>query len=123
MEETIHRCDMPVKRRGTAEPGSHGIVIENYDKPFDYCVEGRNYEIDLCEEHKDEARKLFEALIAASREISPGGKAVRTALAGQSGKFKQKDVRAWLKGQGLDVADSGRLPNDLIDRYRKAHSL
>lgn len=124
MEETIHRCDMPARRRGSAEPVKHGVVIDDYDKPFEYSVEGEAYEIDLCDEHKEEARAQFATLISASRSVpSTNGKvAVRSALRGKSGTFTTKDVREWLKGQGLSVAESGRLPNDLIERYKQAHS-
>lgn len=50
------------------------------------------------------------------RRAAHGGKkngAVRT--------FATRDVRAWLRAQGRDVAESGRLPNELIEEYRREH--
>lgn len=116
MEETIHRCDMPVKRRGTTETTRHGVVIEDYQGPFEFGVEGKSYEVDLCEEDTQVARDTFTLLISVATEVSPSGQAVRRALKGKQGRFTHKQMRKYLQEQGLEVADSGRLSNDLIDR-------
>jgi hypothetical protein len=122
MQETIWRCGMPVKKRGGGtEP--HGEIIEDYE-PFTFALEGSSYSADLCEAHKQEVRDCLIPVISISDKTpSRASQAVRGALKGRKGSFTTKDVRRWLRDQGVEVPDSGRLPNEHIDRYRSAHSL
>jgi len=39
---------------------------------------------------------------------------------GTDGTFTTKDVREWARSRGYDVAPTGRLPDSLIDEYRRA---
>lgn len=121
MQEIIRRCDLPVKRGRETAP--HGEVVSD-DLPTSFALEGVAYESDLCDEHKQELRDCLAKFIAASTEVrsSSGGSGVRRALKGKKGGFTTKDVRQWMQEQGRDVAPSGRLPNEVIEEYRAAHS-
>jgi len=120
MQEIIRRCDVPVKRGRETVP--HGEVVPD-DLPTPFALEGVAYEGDFCEDHRTELRESLAKFIAVSTEVPRGsGSAVRRALKGKQGGFTQKDVRKWLLDQGRDVAPSGRLPNEVIEEYRAAHS-
>lgn len=76
---------------------------------------------------RDSAARAGAALAAASRApSSTHASAVsspRRATSASSGPTYQVDpsqVRAWAREHGIDVADRGRLPADLVSRYQAA---
>ena len=73
-----------------------------------FSLDGRDYEIDLCEKHSqkfDEAVKRFadKARKVSSRMSRPKR---RTAAHRQ----RSADIRAWAKRSGIDVSDRGGMP-------------
>jgi hypothetical protein len=32
-----------------------------------------------------------------------------------------KHIREWLRGEGVEISDRGRIPTDLMNRYNAAH--
>ena len=84
-----------------------------------FSLDGRDYEIDLCEKHSqkfDEAVKRFadKARKVSSRMSRPKR---RTAAHRQ----RSADIRAWAKRSGIDVSDSGRIPAQVITKYDASH--
>jgi hypothetical protein len=120
MQEIIRRCDMPVKRGRETVP--HGEVVSG-DLSTQFALEGTAYEADLCDQHRQELRDCLAPFISVSTaRPSRAGQEVRRSLKGKKGGFTTKDVRKWLQEQGREVADSGRLPNEVIEEYRTAHA-
>ena len=84
-----------------------------------FSLDGRDYEIDLCEKHSqkfDEAVKRFadKARKVSSRMSRPKR---RTAAHRQ----RSADIRAWAKRSGIDVSDRGRIPAQVIKKYDASH--
>ena len=84
-----------------------------------FSLDGRDYEIDLCEKHSqkfDEAVKRFadKARKVSSRMSRPKR---RTAAHRQ----RSADIRAWAKRGGIDVSDRGRIPAQVIQKYDASH--
>jgi hypothetical protein len=84
-----------------------------------FSLDGRDYEIDLCEKHSqkfDEAVKRFadKARKVSSRMSRPKR---RTAAHRQ----RSADIRAWAKRSGIDVSDRGRIPAQVITKYDASH--
>ena len=84
-----------------------------------FSLDGRDYEIDLCEKHSqkfDEAVKRFadKARKVSSRMSRPKR---RTAAHRQ----RSADIRAWAKRSGIDVSDRGRIPAQVIAKYDASH--
>lgn len=119
MQEVIRRCDMPVKRGRDTAP--HGEVVPD-ELPTQFSLEGISYAGDFCEGHRQELRNCLAPFISASTQTTSASGPVRRTLKGKKGGFTTKDVRAWMQDQGRDVAPSGRLPNEVIEEYRAAHS-
>lgn len=84
-----------------------------------FSLDGRDYEIDLCEKHSqkfDEAVKRFadKARKVSSRMSRPKR---RTAAHRQ----RSADIRAWAKRSGIEVSDRGRIPAQVITKYDASH--
>lgn len=74
-----------------------------------FGVDGLHYEVDLSAEHAKELRNSLSAYIKAGRRATP---------------FSAEDaaeIRSWAQKKGFDVSDRGRLNQDIISAYRKAH--
>jgi len=86
-----------------------------------FGLDGEQYEIDLSTEHAKELRTALARYIDAGRRVT--GTARR---AGQNGRktpassISNTEVRTWAKAQGLEVKERGRVPADLLARYRAA---
>jgi hypothetical protein len=76
----------------------------------------KNYEVDLCAPHLKAFNKALEPF--SVREV----KARRTGPKGRSAdKVAASTKRAWLRDQGYQVSDNGRIPHELHAVYDSAH--
>jgi len=88
-----------------------------------FGLDGAEYEIDLNATHAEALRKALELYVKAARRAA--GPAVRRP--GRSGrKAARADgteptaVRAWAKSQGIEVKDRGRVPAELVVKFKAA---
>jgi hypothetical protein len=88
------------------------------DGTIRFGVDGTEYEIDLNKEHTEQLTKVLGPFIAAARKVS-GPR--RSARGKRAGRHNQPDVRARARAQGITVSDRGRIPADVLDKYRGAH--
>jgi hypothetical protein len=75
-----------------------------------FGLDGLHYEVDLSPEHAEELRASLRPYIKAGRRATP---------------YSAEDaaeIRRWAQKKGFDVSDRGRLNQDVIMAYRKAHS-
>lgn len=85
-----------------------------------FGLDGTDYEIDLSAAHAKALRKALEKYIEAGRRSGPARRSSRGRRAPRSGPNSSPEVRAWAKGQGIKVSDRGRIPTDVLDRYKEA---
>ena len=91
-----------------------------------FSLDRQDYEIDLAEKNAKALRDAVGKYISAARRTSGGGRgagrgrAGRTA-AGTSRDYDPKAVRAWAESQGMEVNQRGRVPADLIAKFREAN--
>lgn len=86
-----------------------------------FGLDGGEYEIDLNAEHAQQLREALARYVGAARRVS--GNARRPARTGrrpQPGGPNTTEVREWAKAQGIDVKDRGRVPAELIVKFRAA---
>jgi Lsr2 len=86
-----------------------------------FGLDGAEYEIDLNAEHAQQLREALARYVGAARRVS--GNARRPARTGrrpQPAGLNTTEVREWAKAQGIDVKDRGRVPAELIVRFRAA---
>lgn len=87
-----------------------------------FALDGVHYEIDLNAVHAKELRATLARYTDASRKA--GGTSRRPAKnPGQAAAkgLNATEVRDWARANGLDIKDRGRVPADLIAKYRAAN--
>jgi hypothetical protein len=119
MQEILMRCDMPLKKRGELVPC--GEEVTNAE-PTLFSLGTSAYKAELCDVHREKLEDSLASFIQIAEQVRVNPSQVRRAVKGKKGTFTTKDVRKWLEEQGREVAPSGRLPNELIEEYRTAHS-
>lgn len=84
-----------------------------------FAVDGREYEIDLCEKHNQKFDELFGRFIERARRASP--KSARPKRRTMAHRQRSARIRAWAKSSGIDISDRGRIPSDVVARYDASH--
>ena len=86
-----------------------------------FGLDGAEYEIDLSAEHAEALRAALAPFIGAARRSPAAGR--RSARggrrAGASG-LDTTEVREWARAQGIEVKDRGRVPAEVIARFKEA---
>ena len=83
-----------------------------------FGIDGVQYEIDLSAQNADRLAAALAPYIGAGRRING---ARRPDLALRPGRHDQTAVREWARAQGLEVSGRGRIPAEILSRYRAAH--
>jgi Lsr2 len=86
-----------------------------------FALDGTEYEIDLSEEHAKELRDTLARYVDAARRAN--GSARRPARTGRrtsAGGPNATGVREWAKAQGIEVKDRGRVPAELVVKFKAA---
>jgi hypothetical protein len=84
-----------------------------------FGLEGTDYEIDLSVAHSEELHKALAPYIAHARKTGgarPAARGRRNASAIDTHK-----VREWAKEQGIQIKERGRVPADIVEKYREAN--
>jgi len=91
------------------------------DGTFRFGLDGTDYEIDLNAEHAQQLRDVLARYVGAARRISGGARRPsRTGRRPQANGLNTTEVREWAKAQGIDVKDRGRVPAELIIKFKAA---
>jgi Lsr2 len=95
------------------------------DSTIRFGLDGTDYEIDLNTKHAEALRKALAPYLDAARRASASAtrrptRSTRKA-AGASGP-NPTSVREWAKSQGIEVKDRGRVPADLMVKFKAATS-
>jgi hypothetical protein len=81
-----------------------------------FAIDGASYEIDLSKKNADRLRRSLAAYIAAGR------KSGRSASQARSGThdYDPKAVRKWAESNQVPLPARGRIPADVLAKYRAA---
>jgi nucleoid-associated protein Lsr2 len=86
-----------------------------------FGLDGTEYEIDLNAKHAQDLRDSLARYISAARRV--GGSARRPARGARRGSangLNTTEVREWAKAQGIEVKDRGRVPAELMVKFKAA---
>jgi Lsr2 len=86
-----------------------------------FGLDGTDYEIDLNTEHAKELHDALARYVGAARRA--GGAPKRPARSGRKGStngLNTTEVREWAKSQGMEVKDRGRVPAELVVKFKEA---
>jgi len=85
-----------------------------------FGLDGTEYEIDLNAKHAQELRDALARYVNAARR---GGRGARRPARGGRGSASgpnSTEVREWAKAQGIEVKDRGRMPAELVVKFKEA---
>lgn len=85
-----------------------------------FSLNGNNYVLDLSQENADKFRAVLEPYIRVARReraVTP------TRRRGSAPKRNSRaaEIRKWAQEQGKNVADRGKIPEEIIQAYDAAH--
>src|SRR5260370_804913 len=85
-----------------------------------FALDGSDYEIDLSAKHDDELRDTLKDFITHARKVGGSPRRAATRSGRKPSTIDTVAVRAWAKEKGYDIKERGRVPADLVAKYREA---
>jgi hypothetical protein len=82
-----------------------------------FGLDGHLFEIDLSEKNAKALRKAYESWVVSARRV--GGRKSRTG-SHTGTEVDARAVRAWATSNGFDISARGRIPSEIIEKYRAA---
>src|SRR4051812_42145848 len=99
-------------------------IVDGAGETVTFALDGRQYEIDLTNDHADEMRAVLDRYVRAARKVGGSqGRARATATATRAAvvvDYSAQAVRAWAKGNKIDVSPRGRIPQSVVEQFRAA---
>ncbi|TQS42860.1 histone-like nucleoid-structuring protein Lsr2 [Cryptosporangium phraense] len=104
------------------------LLVDDIDggaaaETVNFALDGTAYEIDLSAANAGALRDEMARFVAAARKAGKSPRTARTRTAGESqsvGANRQQNhaIREWAKTQGFDVNVRGRIPTEIVEKYR-----
>jgi len=86
-----------------------------------FGLDGAEYEIDLNAAHAKALREALAPYVNAARRAGGGTRRpARAARRAPATGLNTTEVREWAKAQGIDVKDRGRVPAELVVKFKAA---
>jgi hypothetical protein len=85
-----------------------------------FGLDGTEYEIDLSKKHAQALRKSLQPYVGAARKGSGPRRPGRTRRQSSANGISHNEVRTWARSQGIDVKDRGRIPAELVVKFKSA---
>ncbi len=89
------------------------------EETISFALDGRGYEIDLCNEHAAALRDAFAPYAGAARRASAGGRG-RARRGTVTRGIDPAAVRAWARSNGIKVSERGRISSDVVEQFTAA---
>lgn len=93
---------------------------------IEFTFDGKNYVIDLSEQHADEFNEALAPYIEHARRARRGPANKRkprsSSEAARIKRQKNAEIRAWALENGVTVSKRGQLGQDTIAAYEAAHA-
>lgn len=102
------------------------ILVDDIDgseatETIEFAFDGSQYEIDLNDVHAKELREALFPFTANGRRVGRTKKKATAATTSSNNEASASDIRDWARGQGMEVTDRGRVPQELRDAYNAAN--
>ena len=86
-----------------------------------FGLDGTEYEIDLNAGHAQALRDTLAPYVRSARRSGGGARRpARGARRASASGLNTTEVREWAKAQGIDVKDRGRVPAELVVKFKAA---
>lgn len=84
-----------------------------------FGLDGAEYEIDLNAEHAQALRDALARYVGAARRAAGSARRpVRNGRRATSNGLNPTEVREWARSQGIEVKDRGRVPAELMVKFK-----
>lgn len=77
-----------------------------------FSLDGTDYVLDLSADNARNFRELLQPYIEVAREETPN----------VLQKADPADIRRWAQSKGMDVANRGKIPHEIMRAYQEAHA-
>lgn len=94
---------------------------EPADETVEFGFGGRDYEIDLSRDNAEALRDGLKPFIAAARVKRRASSSTSAAKVRRADRTRNQTVRDWARGQGIEVSDRGRIPENVLAAYKAGH--
>jgi hypothetical protein len=102
----------------------HTLFIDDIDGgpaegPVRFGLDGTEYEIDLSTENNEELHKVLAGYVTHARKTAG---AARRGPRGRrpASSLDTRKVREWARAEGIDIKERGRVPAEVIEKYKAA---
>jgi hypothetical protein len=85
-----------------------------------FGLDGTEYEIDLNEKHAQALRDALARYVSAARRPNGSRRPARTVHRAPANGLNATEVREWARVQGIEVKDRGRVPAELVVKFKAA---
>jgi hypothetical protein len=85
-----------------------------------FSLDGTEYEIDLSAKNSEELRNSLADYVTHARRVGSAQKRGAARAGRKRSTVDSVAVRAWARDNGYDIKERGRVPGDLVARYREA---
>jgi len=88
-----------------------------------FGLDGKSYEIDLSPGHEEELRKALKKFLDAATPVTAYAAAAAPRRKYGTGPVRRdtKHIREWLRENGRDISDRGRIPIADMQAYEAAN--
>lgn len=95
-----------------------------------FGLDGQAYEVEACEEHREQLQEAFAPYVGAARKAGGGSSTARRparsasrppAPSGAADREEVQRIREWARENGHKVSERGRLSSSVLEAYRAAH--
>ena len=101
-------------------------IINGNGQTVRFGLDGKDYELDLTNEHADELRAAFDRYVKAARNVGgrqsvrSRGTTARSTTTPSTTNVDAKAVRAWATANKVELSARGRIPQSVVDQFRAA---
>jgi hypothetical protein len=85
-----------------------------------FALDGTSYEIDLSTQHAQALRGALSRYTDAARPEPATRRPARSRRKPGADSPDSTEVRDWARSQGIDVKDRGRIPAELVVKFKAA---
>jgi Lsr2 len=86
-----------------------------------FGLDGNEFEIDLSAQHSDQLREALANYVAHARKVSGAARRAPRGRRSNTDAMDTAKVRGWARAEGFDIKDRGRVPADVIAKYREVN--
>ena len=95
-------------------------IPEGQHRSLTFGIDGQDYEIDLCKKHSERFGELINKFAQHARRPAQKG-APRRKRRTAANRQRSAEIRAWAKGQGMEVSERGRIPGSVLAGFERTH--